>query len=109
MEGNGDVVAEADVVDQNRDVEVRDQAPDTVEVFVLVGGEVHGDSLRLDVVLFLNLRGEIVELALGARNEQDVEALLRQLESVLLSETVRGASNESPGALLAELGELVEC
>lgn len=88
MKRNGDVVAEADVVDQDRDVEVGDQVLDAVKVLVLVGGEVHGHSLGLDIVLGLNLSCEGVEFALGARDEEDVVALLGELERVLFAETV---------------------
>lgn len=109
MKRNGDVVAEADVVDQDRDVEVGDQVLDAVKILVLVGGEVHGHSLGLDIVLGLDLGCEGVEFALGAGDEEDVVALLRKLERVLFAETVRGAGHERPGALLAELGELEQC
>lgn len=109
MERHRDIVAEADIVDQNGNVEVCDQALDAVEVLVLVGGEVHGESLGLDIVLGADVGGESVEFALGAGDEEDVVALLRELERILFAETVGGAGHESPGALLAELGELVEC
>lgn len=88
MERNGDVVAEADVVNQDRHVEVCNQALDAVEVLVLVGGEVHGESLGLDIVLGLDLGGESVEFALGAGDKEDVVALLSELERVLFAETV---------------------
>lgn len=106
MEGNGDAVAQADVVDQNRDVESRDQALEVVIVLVQVCGEVHGDSLGFDIVLALDFRGEGVELALGAGDEEDVVALLCELEGVFFAETVGGTGYESPSSLLAKLGEL---
>ena len=106
MEGNGDAVAQADVVDQNRDVESRDQALEVVIVLVQVCGEVHGDGLGLDIVLALDFRGESVELALGAGDEEDVVALLCELEGVFFAETVGGTGYESPSSLLAKLGEL---
>lgn len=109
VEGNRDVVAQADVVDQDGDVKTRDQALDVVEVLVLVGGEVHGDGLGFDIVLGLDLGGKGVEFALGAGDKEDVVALLRELESVLFAETVRGTGHESPGTFLTELGELELC
>jgi hypothetical protein len=54
----------------------------------------------------LDFRGEGVEFALCAGDEEDVVALLCQLEGVLFAETVRGTGDESPGTLLAKLGEL---
>jgi hypothetical protein len=55
----------------------------------------------------LDFRGEGVELALGAGDEEDVVALLCELYGVLFAETVGGTGYESPCTLLAELGELV--
>jgi hypothetical protein len=54
----------------------------------------------------LDLGGEGVELALGAGDEEDVVALLCELEGVLFAETVGGSGYESPCTLLAKLGEL---
>lgn len=88
MERNRDAVAQAHIVDQDGDVKFRHQALDLVEVFVQVGGEVHGDSLGLDLVLGLDLRGKGVEFALGARDEEDVVALLSELNGVLFTKTV---------------------
>jgi hypothetical protein len=106
VEGNRDAVAQADVVDQDGDIESRDQALEVVIVLVQVCGEVHGEGLGLDIVLGLDFRGECVELALGAGDEEDVVALLCELEGVFLAETVGGTGYESPGTLLAKLGEL---
>jgi len=55
----------------------------------------------------LDLGGESVELALSAGDEEDVVALLCELESVLFAETVGCTGYESPCALSAELRELV--
>jgi hypothetical protein len=55
----------------------------------------------------LDFRGEGVEFALGAGDEEDVVALLCELEGVLFAETVGGTGYESPCALSAELRELV--
>lgn len=96
VEGDGNAVAEADVVDQDGDIELRHQALNVLKILVLVGGEVHGDGLGLDIVFGLDLGGEGVELALGARDEEDVEALLGELEGVLLSKAVGCAGNERP-------------
>ena len=106
MEGNWDAVAQADIVDQDGDVESRDQALEVVIVLVQVCGEVHGDSLGFDIVLALDFRGEGVELALGAGDEEDVVALLCELEGVFFAETVGGTGYESPSSLFAKLGEL---
>ncbi|RXK33794.1 hypothetical protein BBD39_07815 [Arsenophonus endosymbiont of Bemisia tabaci Asia II 3] len=96
VEGDGNAVAETDVVDQDGDIELRHQALNVLKVFVLVGGKVHGDGLGLDIVFGLDLRGEGVELALGARDEEDVKALPGELEGVLLSKAVGGAGNQGP-------------
>jgi hypothetical protein len=55
----------------------------------------------------LDFRGEGIEFALGAGDEEDVVALLCELQGVLFAETVRGAGYKSPCALSAELRELV--
>jgi hypothetical protein len=55
----------------------------------------------------LDFRGESVELALGAGDEEDVVALLCELEGVLFAETVGGTGYEGPCAFLAKFGELV--
>lgn len=106
VEWNGDAMAQADIVDQDGDIKLRNQALDVVIVLVQVGRKVHGNSLRLNIVLALDFRGEGIELALGARDEEDVVALLGELEGVLFSETVGGTGHKSPGALLAKLGKL---
>jgi len=107
VEGNGDAVAQPDVIDQNGDVESRNQALEVVIVLVRVCGEVHGDGSGLDIVLALDFRGESIELALCAGDEEDVVTLLCELEGVLFAESIRGASDESPCTLLAKLGELI--
>lgn len=43
---------------------------------------------------------------MGTGDEEDVVALLCELDGVFLAETVRGAGYKSPGALLAKFGEL---
>lgn len=58
-------------------------------------------------ILLLELSREGVELRLGTRDEDDVEALGGELGSEFLAEAIRCAGDDGPGALLAILAELV--
>lgn len=70
----GDVVAQADVVDQYGDVEPIDKLSQLGVVGVLVQSKVHSKSLdgRLGSVLRGNVGREGIELGLGARDEDQV-------------------------------------
>lgn len=106
-ERNGDAVGLANVVDQDTNVETLDEFSKTLVVGIVVLGEVHGEGLGLETIPSeLKLAGEGIELRLSARDENEVEALGSELLGELLAETVRGAGNDSPGALLAILAKL---
>lgn len=62
----------------------------------------------LHIVGVLDGRGEVVEFGLRARDEENVEAALGELESVFFAYAVRGAGDDSPAAFGAEFGELEE-
>ena len=68
------VVRQPNIVHQNRDVEVSDDAGDAGVVCRRRGAEIDGDDFRVDLVLGLDLRGRGGELGLGAGEEGDVEA-----------------------------------
>lgn len=107
-ERNGNAVGLANVVDQDTNVEALDELGETLVVGIVVLGEVHGESLGLKTIPSeLELPSEDVQLGLSARDENEVEALGGELLGELLSETIGGTSNNSPGALLAILAELL--
>lgn len=107
-EGNGDAVGLANVVDQDTNVEALDELGKTLVVGIIVLGEVHGEGLGLETIPSeLKLAGEGIQLRLSARDENEVEALGGELLGELLAETIRGAGNDSPSALLAILAELL--
>ncbi len=108
-EGEWDRVAVglSDVVDQDSDVLVLDDGGETGVVGRVVLGEIHSENLGLDQWgLGLDLSGEGDELGFGAGHEDEVEALVGELESVFLAHSVRGAGDDGPGALWSILAEL---
>lgn len=107
-ERNGDAVGLANVVDQDTNVEALDELAKTLVVGIVVLGEVHGEGLGLEAIPSkLKLTGEGIKLRLSARDENEVEALGSELLGEFLAETIRGAGNDGPGALLAILAELL--
>ena len=97
----------SDVIDQDADIEVLDESSELGVIGLVVAGEVHGESLALNGwALGLDLLGESEELGLGAGDEDEVEALVGELESVLLAHSVGGAGDDSPGTLWSILAEL---
>lgn len=102
-------MALADVVDENSDIEVFDDLLELGVIGLVVAGEVHGENLGLDGwSLGLDLLGEGGELGLGARDEDEVEALVGELKSVLLSDTIGCTGNDGPGTLWTILAKLVD-
>ena len=62
-EWNGNIVAEADIVDENGDIQLRNEVLESSKIRVLVERKVHGQTLGLDrVVLGLDFGAELVEL-----------------------------------------------
>jgi hypothetical protein len=108
-ERNRDAVALTNVVDENTNIKTRNQLAQTLVVGILVLGEVHVKDLDLQAlsrVLLLNLGGEALELGEGSGNEDEVEALGSELQSIFLTEAIRGTGDDSPGTRLSILAEL---
>ena len=108
MEGNGDAVAQADVVDQDGDVQAVDQLGQLGVVCILVLRKVHGQDLDggLGAILGGDVGSEGVELGLRARDEDQVVALGREGDGKLLANAIGSAGDEGPGAAGTELREL---
>lgn len=110
-ERNGDAVALADVVDQDADIKTLDKLAEGIVVGVIVLRKVHGQSLDLDRlgrVLGCDLGGNSIELRLGSRDEDEVEALGGELRGKLLAETIGRAGDDGPSARLSILAQLRE-
>jgi hypothetical protein len=108
VEGNRNVVAQTDVVDQDGDVESIHELGQLGVVGVLVLGKVHCQRLDggLGSILGGDVGGERVELGLGARHEDQVVALGCERQSKLLANAIRGTGDEGPCAARTEFGEL---
>lgn len=107
-ERNRHLVAETDIVDENGDLQIRNQSLQGSKVRVLVLGEVHSKSLGLNrAVLGLNFRGQSLELRLCARDQDDVETLCCKLQGIFLADTIGSTGDNSPATFTTELGELV--
>lgn len=108
-EGNRDVMALPDVVDQHRHVQALHQRPQPGVVVVVVGGEVHGEEpgLHRGAGIFgLDLLGEGLQFRVRAGDEEEVEAFLRELDGEFLADAVRGAGDDRPASFGAELAKL---
>lgn len=107
-EGHRDRVAQADVVDEDADVEAFDELAEAGVVGVLVLREVHGEDLGRDLRAILggDIGGEGVQLGLGAGDEDEVVALCGERERELLADAIGGASDEGPRAARSKLGKL---
>lgn len=108
-ERNGDAVALANVVDENTNIKTRNQLAQTLVVGIVVLGEVHVKNLDLQTlsrVLLLNLGREALELGQGSGNEDEVEALGSELQSIFLAEAIRGTGDDGPSARLSILAEV---
>ena len=97
----------SDVVDQDADIEILNESSESGVIGLVVAGEVHGEDLALDGrALGFNLLGESDELGFGAGDEDEVEALVGELKSILLAHSVGGPCDNSPGALWSILAQL---
>ena len=105
-ERHGHVMALADVVDEDGYVQSVDELGQSFVVSGRILGEVHGDGLGLHTGELGDLSSEGIELGGGARNEDDVEAFLSELESKFLADAVRRSGDHSPGAFGPILSEL---
>ena len=110
-ERDGDAVALADVVDQDADIKTLDKLAEGIVVGVIVLRKVHGQGLdldRLDRVFSGDFGGNGIELRLGSRDEDEVEALGGELRGKLLAEAIGRAGDDSPGTRLSILAQLIE-
>lgn len=108
-ERNGDAVTLANVVDENTNIKTRNKLAQTLVVGIVVLGEVHVKDLDLQTlsrVLLLNLSGEALELGEGSGNEDEVEALGGELQSIFFAEAIRGTGDDGPGTRLSILAKL---
>jgi hypothetical protein len=106
-EGNGHIVGLSDVVDQDCNIKSVDELRETLVVVVVVLCKVHSEGLGLDTGEFGgDLGSKSFELGGGTGNENNVEALLRQLNGELLANTVGSTSDHGPGTLWSILAEL---
>jgi hypothetical protein len=107
QERNRDVMALSDIVDEDGNIQSVDQLRKPLVVVGGVLGKVHGQDLGLDAGVFsLDLGSEGGELAGGARDEDDVEPLLRELQRELFTDAVGCAGDHRPGTLGSILAEL---
>lgn len=93
-------VALTNIIDQYCNVEATYKHGELLVIGIVILGEVHGKNLDLNAplpeMLILQLFGECFELCLRSRNKDEVEPLCGELRSVLLAETVGGASDDGP-------------
>lgn len=110
VERHRNVVAQADVVDQDGDVKSIDKFRQFRVIGIFVLRKVHGQSLHggLGTILGGDVGGEGIELGLGAGDEDQVVALGRERESKLLANAIRGTSDECPGTTRTEFSELYQ-
>lgn len=107
-EGHRNAVAQTNVVDENADIQAICELLQAVVVGVLVLRKVHCERLGRDLRAIFrgNVRGERVELGLGAGNEDQVVALGCQGKCELLANAIRGTGDESPGTAGSKAAEL---
>ena len=101
-------MAQADVVDQDGDVQTIDQLGQLGVVCILVLCKIHGQDLDggLGAILGGDVGREGIELGLCARDEDQVVALGREGHGKLLANAIRSAGDEGPGTAGTELREL---
>lgn len=98
-----------DIINQNSHIKSINQRLQLRIIALLILAEVHSEDLHVDIrarILGLYFGGERLEFRGSARDEQQVEAFLRELDGVFFSEAVGGAGYYCPGALLAVFAEL---
>jgi hypothetical protein len=106
-EWDGIRVTLSDVVDEDTDIEAVRESLQLGIIGLVVLGEIHSEDLGLDRRgLSFNVMSEGDELGFGAGDEDEVEALVGELEGIFLSKTIRGAGDDGPGALWTILAQL---
>lgn len=110
VERHGNVVAQADIVDQDGDIEAIDKLGQLGVVGILVLCKVHGQGLdrSLGPILGGDVGGEGVELGLGAGDEDQVVAFGCEGKSELLANAIRRTGDEGPCAAGTKFSELFE-
>lgn len=93
-------VAQANVVNQDANIQTINQLLEAVVVSILVESEVHGVDLdrHLGAILVGNVGGEGVELGLCSGDEDEVIAFGSERKGEFFADTVRSSSDQSPRA-----------
>ena len=100
-------MALADIVHQDRDLFIGDEAGELVIVRVLVCGEVHGQGLDADAGVDLRDCCRYgLQFGRRPRNEQNVVASFRQLQGIFFANAIAAAGYEGPGAAGTEAAKL---
>lgn len=100
-EGDGNRMALSDIVDQDSYIETIYEGLELGIVAVVILRKVHGEDLGLDgaaSIFVCDFAGKSLELGFGARDQKEVEAFLRELYGVFFANSVRGTSDNGPGA-----------
>lgn len=97
-------VGEADVVDEDGDVDLGEFLEQLLVLGVSGGGEVEGEGLGLNLVLGLDVRAQVFENVLAAGNDDDVESALGEFDGVRFADAGGGTSDDGPFTGLAVFG-----
>ena len=96
-EGYRDAVGDADIVDQDGDIQSRDLILQGGVIVVVVAGEVNGHGAGGRVEFLLDLLGDGVEFAGRARDQEGAVPGFGERERVFLAQPVRGTGDDGPG------------
>lgn len=96
-EGDGDAVRDADVVDQDGDIQSGDHILQAGVIVVAVAGKVDGKGAGGRVEFLLDLLGDGVEFAGRARDQERAVPGFGERERVFLAQPIRGAGDDGPG------------
>lgn len=92
-------MAEADIVDENGDVEIIAKSLQPFVVGIIIAGEVHGQCLRLNTgMLALDFAGNSIEFRLSTGDKKDIITGIGNLQREFSADTVRSTSDEGPTA-----------
>ena len=103
-------MTKTDIVDQDANVESLHKLLQCGVVTVLILCKVHCKRFGADLwaIFGRNIRGKSGELGLGARDENQVVALLCESKSKFLANAIGGAGDEGPGTAGTKVGKLFE-
>lgn len=96
-EGHGDAVRDADIVDQDGDVQAAHQILQAGVILVPVEGKIDGQGPGGRVELLLDLLGDGIEFAGRAGDQEGAVAGFGEREGIFLAQPVRGAGDDGPG------------